>query len=130
MLKYTGHPLVDVGVATITAFAGKRDPTQLTETDLDQVADYITREYTRQPLRSFLTVAFPNSGFTQPAYNRQPEKRLVYAQRVLRAYSRCRAIGAHQFESLLRFSEQRTGVPTRAKDGPHRPSAVRLRDRA
>ncbi len=26
MLKYTGHPLVDVGIATITAFANKRDP--------------------------------------------------------------------------------------------------------
>ncbi len=86
MLKYTGHPLVDVGVATIAAFVNKRDPTQLTEADLDRVADYITREYTRQPLRSFLTVAFPNSGFTQPAYNKHPEKRLVYAERVLRAY--------------------------------------------
>ncbi|RMD60059.1 type I-B CRISPR-associated protein Cas8b1/Cst1, partial [Candidatus Parcubacteria bacterium] len=86
MLEYTGHPLVDVGVATITAFANKRDPSRLTEADLDSVADYITREYTRQPLMSFLTVAFPNSGFTQPAYNKQPEKRLIYAERVLRAY--------------------------------------------
>jgi len=86
MLGYTGHPLVDVGVATIAAFAGKRDPTRLTESDLDEIADYITREYIRQPLRSFLTVAFPNSGFTQPAYNKQPEKRQVYAERVLRAY--------------------------------------------
>jgi CRISPR-associated protein Cst1 len=33
-----------------------------------------------------MTVAFPNSVFTQPAYNKQPEKRLVYAERVLRAY--------------------------------------------
>ncbi len=86
MLEYTGHPLVDVGVATIAAFVNKRDPTRLTEADLDRVADYITREYTRQPLMSFLTVAFPNSGFTQPAYNKQPEKRLIYAERVLRAY--------------------------------------------
>ena len=86
MLKYTGHPLVDVGVATITAFAGKQRPEDLTEADLDSVADYIAREYVRQPLLSFLTVAFPNSGFTQPAYNKQPEKRQIYAERVLRAY--------------------------------------------
>lgn len=86
MLEYTGHPFVDVGVATITAFASKRDPTRLTEDDLDKMADHITREYTQQPLRSFLTVAFPNSGFTQPAYDKQPEKRQVYAERVLRAY--------------------------------------------
>lgn len=86
MLEYTGHPLVDVGIATITAFVDKRRPDELTETDLDEVADYITREYVRNPLKSFLTVAFPNSGFTQPAYNKTPEKRAVYATRVLRNY--------------------------------------------
>ena len=87
MLEYTGHPLVDVGIATITAFVDKRHPDELTETDLDEVADYITREYVQDPLKSFLTVAFPNSGFTQPAYNKTPEKRSVYATRVLRNYS-------------------------------------------
>lgn len=86
MLEYTGHPLVDVGIATIAAFAGKRDPTQLTEADLERMADYIEREYVKQPLRSFLTVAFPNSGFTQPAYFKQPEKQKIYAERVLRAF--------------------------------------------
>ena len=53
MLKYTGHPLVDVGIATITAFVAKRRPDELTEADLDEVADYITREYVRDPLKSF-----------------------------------------------------------------------------
>jgi len=86
MLKYTGHPLVDVGVATITAFTNKRDPTELTENDLNLIADYITQEYTRQPWKSFLTVAFPNSGFTQPAFEKTPERRIEYAQRVLRGY--------------------------------------------
>ena len=86
MLEYTGHPLVDVGIATITAFAGKRKPDQLTKEDLDAVADYITREYVQDPLKSFLTVAFPNSGFTQAAYNKTPEKRERYAARVLRNY--------------------------------------------
>ncbi len=86
MLRYTGHPLVDIGVATITAFVNKRDPTQLTESDLDKIVDYITREYTRQPLKSFLTVAFPNSGFTQPAFEKTPERREEYARRVLRGY--------------------------------------------
>ena len=36
MLRYTGHPLVDVGVATIMAFVGKREPAQLTAADFDQ----------------------------------------------------------------------------------------------
>ncbi len=86
MLRYTGHPLVDVGVATITAFAEKEYPQDLTEIDLANMADYITREYTRQPLKAFLTVAFPNSGFTQPAFEKTPQRRLDYAEQVLRSY--------------------------------------------
>lgn len=86
MFEYIGHPYFDVGIATLTAFVGKRDPGRLTTQDLDQVADYITREYVQQPLRSFLTVVFPNSGFTQPAFFKQPERQRDYAHRVLRGY--------------------------------------------
>lgn len=86
MLKYTGHPLFDVGVATIMAFAGKQDPASLTEADLDKVADYMATQYVVDPLKSFLTVAFPNSGFTNPAFSKTPDKRDEYAERVLRAY--------------------------------------------
>lgn len=86
MLNYTGHPLVDVGVATIAAFANKRDLTSITEPDLDKVADFMARQYVVDPLKSFLTVAFPNSGFTQPAFGKTPEKRDEYAERVLRGY--------------------------------------------
>jgi CRISPR-associated protein Cst1 len=87
MLSYTGHPFVDVGLATIAAFNSKRKPEELSDQDLNQVSDYITREYVRQPLRSFLTVVFPNSGFTQPAFFNAPERQLDYADRVLRSYS-------------------------------------------
>lgn len=86
MLKYTGHVLLDIGTAAITSYCGKTDPEQLTEDDLDQMAEFMAHEYTRQPLISFLTVAFPNSGFTQPAYNKQPEKRQIYSERVLKAF--------------------------------------------
>jgi CRISPR-associated protein Cst1 len=86
MLQYTGHPLVDVGVATIAAFVGKRDPTTITEADLDKVADFMARQYVVDPLKSFLTVAFPNSGFTNPAFRKTPEKRDEYAKRILHGY--------------------------------------------
>jgi CRISPR-associated protein Cst1 len=86
-MYYTNHPYVDIGLATILAFVRKRNPPQLTDADFAQVADYITREYIKQPLRSFLTVVFPNSGFTQPAFFSQPERQLDYAQRVLRSYA-------------------------------------------
>jgi len=85
-LEYTGHPLIDVGLATITAFANKDGPEQLIEADLDTIADYMDENYTVNPLRSYLTVAFPNSGFTQPAYFVKPEKQEIYKAKVLRAY--------------------------------------------
>lgn len=86
MLKYTGHPIVDVGAAAITAFVNKRRPEQLTHADLEAIAAYMTENYTKNPMRSFLTVAFPNSGFTQPAYFEQPEKQQTYASRVLYSF--------------------------------------------
>jgi CRISPR-associated protein Cst1 len=67
VLKNTGHPLVDVGVATILSFVGKIEPSQVTESDLDTVADYIEHHYTRPPLIGFIHGAiFPNSGYTNP----------------------------------------------------------------
>ncbi len=73
MLRYTGHPLVDIGVATITAFADKRTPAELSESDIREIADYMNREYIRQPLKSFLSVAFTsNAWFIQDAFN--PDK--------------------------------------------------------
>lgn len=86
MLRYTGHPLVDVGVATITAFAEKVDPADVTEEDMLRIAEYIEYQYSKTPMKSFLTVIFPNSGFTQPAFDKQPAKRAAYAQTVLRAW--------------------------------------------
>lgn len=86
MLEYTGHPIVDVGIATIVAFANKDSPQELVDEDFENIADYMERNYTVDPLRSFLTVAFPNSGFTQPAYFNAPDKQQIYAKKVLRSF--------------------------------------------
>ncbi len=85
-LKYTGHPIVDVGLATMAAFADKAEPGDLTESDLDSIVDYVKTNYTVNPLKSFLTVAFPNSGFTNPSFESSPEKRVAYADRILNAW--------------------------------------------
>ncbi|HMQ32026.1 MAG TPA: type I-B CRISPR-associated protein Cas8b1/Cst1 [Chloroflexaceae bacterium] len=86
MLRYTGHPILDVGVATIAAFADKEDPAELDAGDLERIADYLERQYGKNPMKSYLTVIFPNSGFTQVAFDKQPEKRAAYAERVLRGW--------------------------------------------
>jgi len=114
MLKFTGHPLVDVGVATIWAFS--REPTldKVTERDLDSVADYIETHYVINPLKSFLNVAFPNSGFTQPAFEKTPKRRKDYARRVTRGYKkdiplldeRCAFTGEPAIDVVLGASEK------------------------
>ena len=45
MLTYTGHPLVDVGIATLGAFHDKPDPSTLSFSDLEQVADFMEKHY-------------------------------------------------------------------------------------
>jgi len=89
LLYYTGHPLFDVGVATVTAMAGKVDPTEVDSADLEKAASFIEREYVREPLKSFLGVAFTtNAWFNQPAFTKQPEKRREYAGRILKSYNK------------------------------------------
>jgi CRISPR-associated protein Cst1 len=84
-LQYMGHPLFDIGLATIVAHARKEYPGDLELEDLESVAKFIEDNYTQQPLTSFLTVSLPNSDFTQPAFRDKPERRREYARLVARS---------------------------------------------
>lgn len=82
MLRYTGHPFVDVGVAAITAFVGKGKPQEITYKDLDQVAGYLKNAYVNlKGVQGQLTTLFPNSGFTQAAFKQ--EQKSGYGDQVL-----------------------------------------------
>jgi CRISPR-associated protein Cst1 len=104
MITYTGHPFVDTGFAVITAFVRKRRFADLADDDFQQIADYIEANYVRQPLRSFLTVAFTsNAWFAQSAFNpdrpnlspekqtEAREKRQYWADRHLRQWQQSAA---------------------------------------
>lgn len=84
MLKYTRHPFVDVGTATITAYAQKQHPEEVALQDLDDTVAFIERNYTKDPLKSFLTAIFPNAGYVQPAM--KPEKFAAFLERYLYGY--------------------------------------------
>ncbi len=87
LATYTGHPLLDVGIATLVAFSGKDRPEELTAADLEAAADYMAANYPHPPLRGYLTTVFPNAdGFTQPAYFKDRAKQARYADLVLRAF--------------------------------------------
>ncbi|MCX7859920.1 MAG: type I-B CRISPR-associated protein Cas8b1/Cst1 [Chloroflexus sp.] len=119
-VTYTGHPFVDVGFATMAAFARKRRFADLDAGDFQHIADYIEANYVRQPLRSFLTMAFTsNAWFAQSAFNpdrpglspdKQAEarqKRQFWAERHLRQWAQA----ATALETCL-F----TGLPAAAQE--------------
>ena len=58
ILKWTGHPLVDAGVAALTAFADKRTPDEVTAADLDEYAAFAERHYLDGDMRTTVDVLF------------------------------------------------------------------------
>jgi CRISPR-associated protein Cst1 len=106
-IDYTGHPFYDVGLATLCAFKNRAHPSDLRDSDLSEIADYIAREYVVNPLKSFLTVAFTsNAWFAQSGYD--PSKAKVKKKKAERVAKRKRFASAH-----LRAWE--TEVPTEEK---------------
>ncbi len=63
LLKWTGHPLADVGVATLCAMAGKTAPEQLTAEDLDAAGKELRAAYSDSVFVAYLTCVFPNSAY-------------------------------------------------------------------
>lgn len=84
ILNWTGHPLVDIGVATLCALSKKTDPRHLTLEDLDSCADMMAEYYFSGLMTSYLTCVFMNSAYVQP--NMSEEKRKQYENSVLRAH--------------------------------------------
>jgi CRISPR-associated protein Cst1 len=84
LLKWTGHPLVDVGVATLCAMAGKDDPTELTLNDLDAAGKELQSAYTAPIFIGYLTCVFPNSPYVN--FNMKGESRNVAFKRLLQPH--------------------------------------------
>jgi CRISPR-associated protein Cst1 len=82
-LHWTGHALVDVGLAGLCVFCGRELPEDLTLGDLDQASDFIAEHYFSGALDPYLTVVFTNnSGYCGPNKVDDPEE---YAE-VFRAH--------------------------------------------
>lgn len=66
MFRYTGHPFVNVGIATMVAFNNKSnpeagDPSQLTESQIDRFIEEIFRVYKSRTMINYVSgVLFPN----------------------------------------------------------------------
>ena len=90
-MKYTGHPLVDVGLATLTAFVGKQRPEELTPEDLAGFVEYITEQYPKPVWTNYLSCVFTmNSTYSQPSWD---EARRIQESRVFLKSTDRRAAG-------------------------------------
>ncbi len=106
-LTYTGHAFVDIGIAVLTAFAGKTDPRDLTDADLEQVAAYIAENYVKPPLKAHLTMAFTSSAwFSNPSTS--PEKKAEMGRRHVTQWRLAATRGDEGAADLCIF----TGLPT------------------
>lgn len=82
-LHWTYHPIVDVGVATLTAFAEKESPDEVTFGDLERFAEYAERVYFTPALSGYLTVLF-TSNFINPSWTFK--KKREYIEKILRSF--------------------------------------------
>jgi CRISPR-associated protein Cst1 len=81
LLKWTGHPLADVGVATLCAMVGKDDPEKLTLEDLDEAGKELKAAYTDSVFVAYLTCVFPNSAYVNPTMKGESREKAM--QRLL-----------------------------------------------
>lgn len=67
-MHYTGHALVDVGLAGLCAFAGCPRPEELSLADLDEAADFMEQHYYQDELLCYLSCTHMNASFAQSSH--------------------------------------------------------------
>jgi CRISPR-associated protein Cst1 len=82
LLRFTGHPIPDVGIAAVCGLVGKSSSDELSLEDLDMVAKELAEYYFSGLMTSYLSCVFMNSEYVQP----KQSKRQEYAARILYAH--------------------------------------------
>ena len=83
MIRYTGNPYVDAGVAVLELRLQK-PCAEFTEADLASQADWIKKEYRKKIWKSYLMLHLPNCAWTQA--NPDSDKNSEYIHKVLESY--------------------------------------------
>lgn len=109
-LRFTGHALVDIGVAGLCAFANRPRPEDLTLADLDAVSEFLVDTYYQSKLGTYLSCVFMNAPFVQAKVGKDKRDREI--AQYLRAHraeadprvadARCAFSGAHATSALVR----------------------------
>jgi CRISPR-associated protein Cst1 len=84
-IQMSGHPFIDIALATLAAMVKKRTLAELTENDLRSCAERLKYWYSQHhAARNYISTVFTNSHFTQPSMSL--EQREAYADRYLFAF--------------------------------------------
>ncbi len=75
-LYWTGHPLIDMGIAGLTVFAQKRNPEDVTGADLECFVDWAARAYFTKEMTGWIAVAF-TSNFINPSFGAEKKKEIA-----------------------------------------------------
>jgi len=75
--RWTGHPLVDMGIATIMAFSDVEEPEQLNKAHLEAFSNYAEEAYFSPYLSGYLSVLF-TANFLNPSWKPEQKKRHVH----------------------------------------------------
>lgn len=84
MLEWTGHPLIDISIATLCAMCKKNSPAALTMEDLDHAADEMAAYYFSGLMSSYNSCVFTMNAYDNPTAG--PEKKKAYEDKYLRAH--------------------------------------------
>lgn len=116
-LHWTYHPIVDVGIATLTAFVNKETPDDVTFNDLEEFAEYAEQAYFTPALRGYLTVLF-TSNFINPSWIKKAKKEKrkdenyyakKYVSQIVRSY---KLKPAHNLPSCAYCKRASVSLPT------------------
>jgi CRISPR-associated protein Cst1 len=84
--RWTGHPLVDMGIAILTAFGDRRSPAQLTRADLERFATFAEAALLAKTVRSHASVVFTsNAPYLQPSFTQAAQRER--ARQLFRSFS-------------------------------------------
>src|SRR5581483_5472462 len=75
ILRWTSHPLIDAGVAALTAFAGKTQPQDVTADDLNEFVKFAERYYLTEDLKKTVIIVFTLNSFLNPSFKDDDKKR-------------------------------------------------------
>lgn len=73
-LKFTGHPFVDVGVATVLAYSGNSEPAHVTQENLKDFAQYLL-DFVYYKWKGVFSVVFTNNGYLNPTMGQEKRDR-------------------------------------------------------